>query len=59
MELLRGVWLDDTAPRLLDQGDAAMRGNWDWDIVPESIVEWIGFSVALVVVLVAAWWISQ
>ena len=21
-----------------------MRGNWDWDIIPEGRVEWIGFS---------------
>ncbi len=40
-------------------GGAAMRGDWDWDIIPEGRVEWIGFSIALVVVLVAAWWISR
>ena len=29
-----------------------MMGNWDWDVIPEGRVEWIGFSIALVVVLV-------
>jgi hypothetical protein len=43
----------------LDRGDVSMRGNCDWDIIPEGRVEWIGFSIALVVVLVAAWWISR
>jgi len=37
----------------------AMRGNWDWDIIPEGRAEWIGFSIALLVVLGAAWWIFR
>ena len=28
-----------------------MRGNWASDVVPEGRAEWIGFSIALVVVL--------
>jgi hypothetical protein len=36
-----------------------MRGDWDWDIIPDGRVEWIAFSVAQVIVLVAAWWIFR
>jgi hypothetical protein len=32
--------------------------DWDWDLIREGRVEWIGFSIALVVGLVVAWWIS-
>lgn len=28
-----------------------MRGDWDWNIVPEDKAEWIIFTVALLIVL--------
>jgi hypothetical protein len=36
-----------------------MRGDWDWNIVPEDKAVWIIFSVALVIVLVTALWIFR
>jgi hypothetical protein len=27
-----------------------MRGNWDWNIIPEDKAEWIIFCVALLIV---------
>jgi len=36
-----------------------MKGEWDWDIVPEGKVEWVIFFVALLVVLAAAVWIFR
>jgi hypothetical protein len=39
--------------------DTFMRGDWDWNIVPEDKAEWIIFSVALLIVLGAALWIFR
>jgi hypothetical protein len=36
-----------------------MRGNGDWNIIPEDKAEWVIFSVALVIVLGAALWIFR
>ncbi len=36
-----------------------MKRNSDWDLLPEGRAEWIGFSIAFVVVLGAAWWIFR
>ena len=36
-----------------------MRGDWDWNIVPEDKAEWIIFTVALLIVLGAALWIFR
>jgi hypothetical protein len=34
-----------------------MRG--DWDLIPEGTVEWVAFSVALLIVIGAALWIFR
>ena len=36
-----------------------MRGDWDWNIIPEDRAELIIFSVALLIVFGAALWIFQ
>jgi hypothetical protein len=36
-----------------------MKGNWDWNIIPEDKAEWVIFSVALLIVLGAALWIFR
>jgi hypothetical protein len=36
-----------------------MKGNWDWNIIPEDNAEWVIFSVALLIVLGAALWIFR
>jgi hypothetical protein len=36
-----------------------MRGNWDWNIIPEDKAEWVIFCVALLIVLGAALWIFR
>jgi len=34
-----------------------MRG--DWDLIPEGRAEWIGYGIALIVVILAALWINR
>jgi|GraSoi2013_100cm_1033763.scaffolds.fasta_scaffold39003_3 hypothetical protein len=34
-----------------------MRG--DWDLLPENKVEWVGFSIALLIVVLASIWIAR
>jgi hypothetical protein len=36
-----------------------MRGDWDWNIVPEDKAEWVIFGVSLLIVLGAAFWIFR
>jgi hypothetical protein len=36
-----------------------MHEDWDWNIIPEDRAEWIGLSLALVLVLAIAWWIFR
>jgi hypothetical protein len=36
-----------------------MRGENDWDLIPEDKAEWVIFGIALAVVLGAAWWIFR
>lgn len=36
-----------------------MRGDGDWNIIPESAAEWLIFVVSLVIVLGAALWIFR
>jgi hypothetical protein len=40
-------------PRLI----FTMRG--DWDLIPEGRAEWIGYGIALIVVILAALWINR
>jgi hypothetical protein len=42
-----------------DDGGGTLVNFWDWDIVPEGVVEWIIFLVAAAVVEGAAWWIFR
>ena len=34
-----------------------MRG--DWDLIPEGRAEWIGYGIALIIVILAALWINR
>jgi hypothetical protein len=34
-----------------------MRG--DWDLIPDGRTQWIGFAIALIVVILAALWINR
>jgi hypothetical protein len=36
-----------------------MRGDWDWNVIPEDKVEWIILSVMLLIILGAAFWIFR
>jgi len=36
-----------------------MRGEWDWNIIPEDKIEWIIFSVVLLIILGSAFWIFR
>jgi hypothetical protein len=39
--------------------DTLVRGNGDWNLIPEDKAEWVIFSVALLIVLGAALWIFR
>jgi hypothetical protein len=36
-----------------------MRGDWDWNIIPEDKVEWIILLISLLIVVAAAIWIFR